>query len=317
MSHDFDVGLKWNSGGDRTRARFSLVDIAAPLLGFLFILFNSPAFAVPGPYSEIKTGANGRCLDVQWDDSSNGTPVQIWDCNGSEAQQWKPEIFDYGFVGHIDVFPNGLQKSLYARMPNFGTEIQDRNNSDTHQLWSQQNVEIRSMPMPNKCMTPRYQRWPGDVVYLEFCDGTAGTKWFWDTDSHLVRLNNDWNKCLDVDPTAPGASYAHPYLVLNPCNGGVTSQRWRRGYGDQTLHTQWNGQDYCVDIQRNTDLMLYSCDRDVGQNFFLRAQLFNGNLQLCLGRTGSNSGDGTMMLGCNASDVRTYWDFVEHWIPQF
>lgn len=281
------------------------------------ILKIGNAHAVPGPYSEIRTGPNGRCLDVQWDSSGNGTPVQIWDCNGSEAQQWKPEFFDYGFVGHMDVFPNGVQKSLYAQTPNVSVVIEDRAETD-NERWFAQNVEIRSMPLPNKCMTPQNRRWPGDVVYLEFCDGTQGTKWFWDTDAHLVRLNSDWNKCLDVDPNAPGASYAHPYLVLNPCNGSSSSQQWHRGYGDQTLHTQWDGQDYCVDIQRDTDLMLYPCDGQVGQNFFLRAQLHNVALNTCLWRTGEGNGEGVLPhSGCDSSDVHTYWDFYEHWISPF
>ncbi|MER5600568.1 RICIN domain-containing protein, partial [Streptomyces sp. NPDC002265] len=34
-------------------------------------------------------GASGKCLDVQGAGKTNGTPVQIYTCNGSSAQQWK------------------------------------------------------------------------------------------------------------------------------------------------------------------------------------------------------------------------------------
>ncbi|MEV4315466.1 ricin-type beta-trefoil lectin domain protein [Actinocrispum sp. NPDC049592] len=34
--------------------------------------------------------ALGKCLDVSGAGTTNGTPVQIWDCNGSGAQQWQP-----------------------------------------------------------------------------------------------------------------------------------------------------------------------------------------------------------------------------------
>ncbi|MET9551505.1 family 16 glycosylhydrolase [Streptomyces sp. NPDC006645] len=34
------------------------------------------------------TGVGGKCLDVAGASSANGTPVQLYDCNGSGAQQW-------------------------------------------------------------------------------------------------------------------------------------------------------------------------------------------------------------------------------------
>ncbi|MFI6083692.1 family 16 glycosylhydrolase [Streptomyces sp. NPDC051217] len=34
------------------------------------------------------TGLGGKCLDVAGASSANGTPVQLYDCNGSGAQQW-------------------------------------------------------------------------------------------------------------------------------------------------------------------------------------------------------------------------------------
>ncbi|MFI7541682.1 glycosyl hydrolase [Actinoplanes sp. NPDC049599] len=33
-------------------------------------------------------GAAGRCLDVTWSQTGNGTPVQLYDCNGTGAQNW-------------------------------------------------------------------------------------------------------------------------------------------------------------------------------------------------------------------------------------
>jgi hypothetical protein len=34
------------------------------------------------------TGLAGKCLDVAGADSADGTPVQLYDCNGTAAQQW-------------------------------------------------------------------------------------------------------------------------------------------------------------------------------------------------------------------------------------
>ena len=32
--------------------------------------------------------ALGKCMDVQWGGTADGTPVWLWDCNGGSAQQW-------------------------------------------------------------------------------------------------------------------------------------------------------------------------------------------------------------------------------------
>ncbi|GAA4819203.1 hypothetical protein GCM10023220_60150 [Streptomyces ziwulingensis] len=44
----------------------------------------SPASAATGRI----TGLAGTCVDVAGGGSANGTPVQLYDCNGSAAQQW-------------------------------------------------------------------------------------------------------------------------------------------------------------------------------------------------------------------------------------
>lgn len=38
---------------------------------------------------------NDHCLDVQHGSTKNGTPVQIWRCNGKLTQIWEP-VFDNG-----------------------------------------------------------------------------------------------------------------------------------------------------------------------------------------------------------------------------
>ncbi len=43
--------------------------------------------------------ANGKCLDVLHSELKNGATVQVWDCNGSAAQQWKTS--DYGDLTNV------------------------------------------------------------------------------------------------------------------------------------------------------------------------------------------------------------------------
>ncbi|WP_158866345.1 RICIN domain-containing protein [Streptomyces xanthophaeus] len=34
---------------------------------------------------------SGKCLDVKGSKTADGTPIQIYACNGTDAQAWKPE----------------------------------------------------------------------------------------------------------------------------------------------------------------------------------------------------------------------------------
>ncbi|MEU1709232.1 lectin [Streptomyces sp. NPDC005706] len=61
----------------------TLVSLAALSLA-TGLLTASPAHAATGTI----TGLAGKCLDVAGANSADGTPVQLYDCNGTAAQQW-------------------------------------------------------------------------------------------------------------------------------------------------------------------------------------------------------------------------------------
>ncbi|KAL1408566.1 hypothetical protein Q8F55_005379 [Vanrija albida] len=51
---------------------------------------SSSSTAAPGPTGKPihPNGNNNKCLDVRGNVVENGTPVQVYDCNGSAAQSW-------------------------------------------------------------------------------------------------------------------------------------------------------------------------------------------------------------------------------------
>jgi hypothetical protein len=58
------------------------------MIDTLFLLTH-PALDLTEAFGRIPVLTNpGLCLDVQWGNSASGTPVWIWDCTGSVAQQW-------------------------------------------------------------------------------------------------------------------------------------------------------------------------------------------------------------------------------------
>ncbi|MFO0684401.1 MAG: RICIN domain-containing protein [Sandaracinus sp.] len=61
------------------------------LLGLLVVVglsFTVDTPAAEGQARAVALSALGRCLDVAYGNAVNGAAVQLWECNGSPAQQW-------------------------------------------------------------------------------------------------------------------------------------------------------------------------------------------------------------------------------------
>ncbi|MFK0159727.1 glycoside hydrolase family 19 protein [Streptomyces sp. NPDC090493] len=68
--------------GRNALGRLTLAVVLAAVLSALFTV--APAQAATGQI----TGLAGKCVDVAGASSANGTPVQLYDCNGTGAQSW-------------------------------------------------------------------------------------------------------------------------------------------------------------------------------------------------------------------------------------
>jgi hypothetical protein len=69
----------------RLRPRVLALTISTLVIGGLGIVGITNAMAATaGPI----TGLGGKCVDVAGANSANGTPVQLYDCNGTNAQNW-------------------------------------------------------------------------------------------------------------------------------------------------------------------------------------------------------------------------------------
>lgn len=68
-----------------TRMAFGRLTAGSVVAAVLAALFTpAPAHAADGQV----TGLAGKCVDVAGAGSANGTAVQLYDCNGTAAQQW-------------------------------------------------------------------------------------------------------------------------------------------------------------------------------------------------------------------------------------
>jgi beta-glucanase (GH16 family) len=127
----------------------------------------------PPPPGKAVVNANGLCLDDQYSGTANGTPIQIWGCNGTAAQQWT--YVEAGSTLHVlgkcaDITSGGTAN---------GTKVQlwDCNNTAA-QVWIHHANGEYYNPQSNRCLDiPGNTTAWGTQVQIWDCNGTGAQRW--------------------------------------------------------------------------------------------------------------------------------------------
>ena len=148
----------------------SLLSVFGSILGMF-----SPSFVeAQSSYNAIKN-VGGKCLDVQNGYVySNGTATQIWECNGTTAQQWQVSG---------ETIRNAAGKCLDIQSGQIFTDgqpvwIYDCNGTNAQKWNISSSGEIRN-PVSQKCLDVR-NGWIGTIgtpIQIYSCNGTNAQKW--------------------------------------------------------------------------------------------------------------------------------------------
>jgi beta-glucanase (GH16 family) len=124
----------------------------------------------PGSGGTI-TGIGGKCVDVAGANSANGTAVQLYDCNGTAAQQWSVGNGQIKALGKcLDVSGGGTAN---------GTVVQlwDCNGSGA-QNWTVSGANDIVNIQANKCLdASNNSSTNGTRLQIWDCSGNANQKW--------------------------------------------------------------------------------------------------------------------------------------------
>ncbi|MFG1759631.1 chitosanase [Micromonospora echinofusca] len=147
----------------------------AQLAGALAVTVAAVGYGLPSASAAAAgpvTGLGGKCVDVAGANPTNGTPVQLWDCNGTAAQVWT--------VGNADGSVRALGKCLDVTAASTvdGAKVQlyDCNGTGA-QKWTASNGALVNTGS-GKCLdvtdwstanSTRLQIWS--------CSGTANQRW--------------------------------------------------------------------------------------------------------------------------------------------
>ncbi|MBP0460339.1 ricin-type beta-trefoil lectin domain protein [Streptomyces bomunensis] len=119
----------------------------------------------------VRSGIPGKCLDVNADSSADGTHVQLWSCNGSDAQWWT-----YRKDGTLRAVGKCLDAAGGGTADGTRVQIWDCNGTGAQQ-WQPYNGGYRN-PASGRCLDdPNSSTADGTQLQLFDCNGTAAQKW--------------------------------------------------------------------------------------------------------------------------------------------
>ncbi|GAB3951809.1 RICIN domain-containing protein [Streptomyces sparsus] len=125
----------------------------------------------PGATGQI-SGLAGKCVDVAGANTANGTPVQLYDCNGTAAQQWtRASDGTLRALGKcLDATANGTAN---------GTTMQLWDcNGRPNQQWAVSGARDIVNPAADKCLDVTGNNSAnGTRLQLWTCTGAANQKW--------------------------------------------------------------------------------------------------------------------------------------------
>jgi beta-glucosidase len=243
-------------------------------------------------------GYKGLCLDVNGDNNANGTPADIYTCNGTNGQQWTEEpngtILADGKC--LDVVgggtANGTLVGLYAC------------NGTGAQVWQPQPDGALLNPQSGACLDdPGSSTILGTQVQIWACNGGANQSWVpsdaASSSGATGAVTGYGGLCLDV--RAANNANGTPVQIYT-CNG-TTAQQWTTE-PDGTLQALGK----CLDVTgggtaNGTLVDLYACNGTGGQVWQPQSDgaLLNPESGACLDDPGFSTAVGTQVgiWSCN------------------
>jgi beta-glucanase (GH16 family) len=128
-------------------------------------------FAQGGGATGAITGYGGKCVDVRYANTTNGTPIQLWTCNGTNAQQWT-----IGTDGTIRALGKCLDVSAAGTTNGTKVQLWDCNGTVAQQ-WQRSGTQLIN-PHAGKCLdATNWGTADGTPLQIWDCTGGANQQW--------------------------------------------------------------------------------------------------------------------------------------------
>src|SRR5947207_175700 len=141
-----------------------------------FIAFRSTQLATPltsvFPDTREITGIGGKCVDISGANTANGTAIQLWDCNGTGAQQWT-----VGSDGTIRALGKCMDVTSAGTANGTAIQLWDCNGTGAQQ-WTVTAAHDVVNPASNRCLDATGDSSAnGTRLQIWDCTGGGNQKW--------------------------------------------------------------------------------------------------------------------------------------------
>jgi hypothetical protein len=254
--------------------------------------------ATANPTSGEVIGDGGLCLDVRGAATANGTPIQLYGCNHSAAQQ-----ATYTATNAVQLLGKCLDAANAGTANGTLVQLYDCNGTAS-QTWTAKTNGALLNPQSGRCLDdPNGNTTPGAVqLQLYDCNGSAAQAW----QLPPGPINGPGGLCVDVAGADP--SYATA-VQLYSCNQS-DAQRWYAP-GDSTIRVFGK----CLDVRNGgtgngTQVDLFDCNGTGSQTWVSQSNgaLLNPQSGRCLDDPNNNeaSGDLLQIYDCNGSAAQQF-----------
>ncbi|NUP46935.1 MAG: glycoside hydrolase family 3 [Catenulispora sp.] len=230
-------------------------------------------------------GYQGLCLDVFAARSADGTPAQVYTCNGTDAQRWTAEP-----DGSVRTMGKCLDAAAGGTANGTNVDLSTCTGTGAQQ-WAPQTNGTLLNTASGRCLTDPNSGPAGTHVQLSDCTGAANQVWT-PAASRTGPVPGYQGLCMDV--RYANSADRTPVQVYT-CNG-TNAQQWTVGT-NSTIQALGK----CLDVNaagtgNGTVVQLYTCNGTVAQNWRPQpdGSLLNPNSGRCLDDA-ANGGSGTQL----------------------
>ncbi|MCP3063187.1 ricin-type beta-trefoil lectin domain protein [Myxococcus sp. K38C18041901] len=118
-------------------------------------------------------GLAGKCIDVDHSNTANGTPIQLWDCNGTNAQKWT-----FHGDGTLRAFGKCMDVTWGSTANGALIQLHDCTGNPAQQFVLSGAGDLVN-PQANKCVdVAEWNSNNGTRLHIWECAGTANQKWY-------------------------------------------------------------------------------------------------------------------------------------------
>ena len=146
---------------------YALGGVLIPAAGIAYSLLPASA-AIAGAI----TGLGGKCIDVAAASSANGTAVQLWECNGTNAQRWT-----FGTDGSLRALGKCLDIADWGTANGAKVQLWDCASGQSNQTWVRDGSSYRN-PASGKCLdNPANGSGNGNRIQIWTCYNNDAQRW--------------------------------------------------------------------------------------------------------------------------------------------